>query len=710
MLKALHKLFQLKAQTLRKLGLSFSCLSLILITLSSPVSASATLRLADINALKARFEQVSEDAESLRTHAQSLEESNGSRRRYIRRRIRTLKGQVQRRQAEADEIGEQLQALVTEHEAKLREEAPEETPEQARASALALGDIEYMVEQDRIKRAEEAAAAAEVLRLEREREEEAQRQASIQFAQQEYEHEQQRQEQARVRAAEQLAQQEAEQQRQAEGARLRAERLANETAEERRQRVAGEQLADLENKVFGGDAPAPAASGVVTTEAPDSEALPAADSSRIGEQRPVQRPPIEERTHLKLSDILIEPYGDFNVLPNRRGASEIRIRTTGRNNNHKVRIVGERNGMYVIHIYKDQEKIPGSYFISKRWAHRSLNMQAALTAVELNRVARTAGVPSEIECVPGDEPVQANPVTIEEVRELEPQAVVSTSSASFKPGCEVLEGGVGMNDRESLSQCFSSIKASIARGARGSNGQLSRTQLFCNMYKNLRPEEQHFAGMMMTSIGEAGIIAKSRSTADPKYQEQLFVMKTMDNRLRQAKADKGRSDLNGLDIALAPSQFSMYNSSIFPDFRSLFEPGSSVYARETGTAISAYMSFYNESEKLEPRSSTADIGMYYNPHGMRRISSMRSSVRERERAKVRRLKAQGKLPANHPNDRKAPNWDFDTLEPVNDLSFDGVGVKKTAPFMHVFYAHKNGRPYYGPRNKMPPPWRDRCAN
>jgi len=412
---------------------------------------------------------------------------------------------------------------------------------------------------------------------------------------------------------------------------------------------------------------------------------------------------------LTLSDILIEPLEDFNLLPNRKNARQVTIRTTGEN--VKVRVIGERKGMYRVELHKNGVKQPGTYFISKKWAHRSLNFNAALAAINaLDEVNQAGKPPGEIrECAPeveGDEPVN-----VTEISRVMAQEVVQPSSSSFKPGCDILESRNELeSNKEQLKRCFKSIKTAITQNARNGSGQLDRNKLYCNMYKNLRPEEQHFAGLMFTSVGEAGIITKQRMTPNPKYQEQLFVMKTMDNRLRQARTSKNDSHLNALDISLAHMQFSMYNHSIFPKFRTIFEPGSRAYESDENNALNAFISFQTEPEKLSPASKVDNVDMYFNPHGMTRIADLHHSRRAAARNKVNRLISQGKIPADYPTHRIAPSWDFDQLEMVPNIAYDGVEVRKTRPYMHVFYRKKSGnRLFYGDPRKMPPRWRTECG-
>lgn len=289
------------------------------------------------------------------------------------------------------------------------------------------------------------------------------------------------------------------------------------------------------------------------------------------------------------------------------------------------------------------------------------------------------------------------------------QTVASTSNKDWKPGCEVLEGGNKDADKDKLFECLNSLRASISHGA----GPYERDKKFCNMYKFLRPEEQHFLGMIMTAVGESRSITNSRGTAPPKFQEALFVQKTLDNRLREARRSTGNENLNALDVALARSQFSMYNSNIFKDenskFYKLFTPTDRSNDTAIKHAIDAFNGLQNNDEKIEPKPDSDNIGMYYSPHGMTKVSSLPAAQQANEIAKIRRLKAQGKIPSWHPEDRIAPRWDFSNISVVEDLKYDGTAVRTTRPHAHVFYRNNSGRPEYGGRNKVPPKWRAQCG-
>lgn len=303
------------------------------------------------------------------------------------------------------------------------------------------------------------------------------------------------------------------------------------------------------------------------------------------------------------------------------------------------------------------------------------------------------------------------------------QGYTSTSNKDFKPGCEVLEEGLKPEEKDKLMQCFNSLRASITHGisrselenpqkpASGQEGL--REKLFCNMYKYLRPEEQHFMGMMLTTVGEGRSIMDSRYTDNPKYQEGLFIQKTIDNRLRSAREGTGNNDLNALDIALAKSQFSMYNNGEFykkdPQFYKLFDPLDRSNDKAFDRAINAFSALENEEDKIEPEPASDNVAFYYNPHGMVKISSLPASKRAEARRRVNFLKATGKIPSWHPSDRAAPQWDFSQITMTEDLSYDGKTPNTDGKQTHVFYRDNDGKPDYGGKNKVPPKWRAQCG-
>lgn len=289
------------------------------------------------------------------------------------------------------------------------------------------------------------------------------------------------------------------------------------------------------------------------------------------------------------------------------------------------------------------------------------------------------------------------------------QEISNLSKKDWKPGCEVLEEGVKDEDKDKLFNCLNSIKASISHNTL----PYQRDKKFCNMYKYLRPEEQHFLGMVMTAVGEARTITNSPTTSPPKFQEALFVQKTIDNRLREARRVTGNKNLNALDVVLAKSQFSMYNSSIFTKssskFFKMFTPTDRSNDIAINHAINAYIGLQNNDQKLNPKPDSDNIGMYYSPFGMRKISSLSERQQRVEVNRIRQLKASRKIPSWHPEDRMAPKWDFSKISLVQDLKFDDTTVRTKKPHAHVFFRNNEGRPKFGGRSKVPPKWRAKCG-
>lgn len=305
------------------------------------------------------------------------------------------------------------------------------------------------------------------------------------------------------------------------------------------------------------------------------------------------------------------------------------------------------------------------------------------------------------------------------------------NAGDFKEGCEILEGGITEEEKSGLMACFNSIRASIAHGIDNSefqnpqrprNGESGlRDRLFCAMYRNLRPEEQHFAGMMFTTVGEGRSIMASRHVDDPKYQEGVFIQKTVDNRIRSARQSLNDNSINALDIALARSQFSMYNDGEWykdgPKFFKLWDPLDRSNDRAFSQAIDAFSAMEEERQTLEsggegkigPRPNSDNIGFYYNPHGMAPISSLPAGDRAEARERVRRLKAAGKIPSWHPSDRVAPAWNFSMISVQADFSFDGETPNTRGSQTHVFYRDNDGQPDFGGRNKVPPRWKRECG-
>ncbi len=256
----------------------------------------------------------------------------------------------------------------------------------------------------------------------------------------------------------------------------------------------------------------------------------------------------------------------------------------------------------------------------------------------------------------------------------------------YLPGCQALAvaGGPGAEHEAQLQECLASIKTAVASVSR-KNGAIDRAKWMCNVMAQLNPQEQDFAGLIFTSAVEAGIVAVDKNTGEPKYKETAFVMKVMQNRTRQLKADLG-GQYNALDVALAHKQFSMYNSGEFNKFRSYFEPESTSSKGQFDAAIKGYLAL--QKDLIEPKPLVDNMDMYFNPNGMAKGSS----------SKRESLIRAGLVPSDYPSNRTTPAWDFDRLTYIDNLSFDGRAVRSTPPYRHVFYASKSGRMFYGTKD------------
>jgi uncharacterized FlgJ-related protein len=396
-----------------------------LFSFSIGIHASAKSRLDRISGLKNQASELDKEADSIRARARKAEESGGSYPsgspvlRSLKRQVEFLNAEADRKQEQAEAVRKQYVELTQQHEVLLVEEAQKareaikeaeaieyqveqarlkreqeaqaalerQRQELAREAIKKSDNIEYQVEQARWNKEQEVQAALEKQRLEKEAQAQRQRQAAIQIAQQEYERAQA--EASKATAAPNQVQSPSE---------LVTTSPPTPVSDEDEDEDEDEKVLWQIQEVTPSNSPA-----VGELNPGPSHALPRARPQQVAEEKP----------ELKLSDILIEPKADFNVLPNRRGAKEIRIRTTGEGNDHKVRIVGERNGMYVINLYKEGERIPGTFFISKHWGNKSLNIQAALDAIELNNVVKNAGNPPVGGCGnEADKADDADPVII----------------------------------------------------------------------------------------------------------------------------------------------------------------------------------------------------------------------------------------------------------------------------------------------------------
>lgn len=129
------------------------------------------------------------------------------------------------------------------------------------------------------------------------------------------------------------------------------------------------------------------------------------------------------------------------------------------------------------------------------------------------------------------------------------------SNLTFHPSCEVLN--VKPNTQEHYDQivtCFNNLREVIKKAGTDKYGNLNRDLTFKALFTELNKKEQRFMAMVMTSFGEAGILSSFGE------QEITTVMKVIDNRTQMAREQKGNK-ISELDVALEPSQFSMYNAN-----------------------------------------------------------------------------------------------------------------------------------------------------
>ncbi|EPZ51180.1 hypothetical protein M902_2732 [Bacteriovorax sp. BAL6_X] len=315
----------------------------------------------------------------------------------------------------------------------------------------------------------------------------------------------------------------------------------------------------------------------------------------------------------EISDIQFDVVRSFDVLDTETGYSH-RIDAPKKRSDKsiKVRIVGQNKWAYRIKIEVDGIEHDKTYHVTKRYLKEALDMATAYNYIRLNRMVGEVGNPPVEPC--GDSTVSTSlrpkprPVYVSEIFE-EPESII-TNNQKWKAGCEVLEnrGSLSAEDSESkskLAQCMKSIQNSITRQGTLSN----RGQIFKNLYRYLRPEEQHFAAMVFTAQGEAGILVRDLNGGERHPEEMMMIMKVIDNRVRNSNEDAARAgkkgDTRALDIALDPWQFSMYNHNE-DNWRQMMFPGRN---QEFDTAIDAYMKFGTADFKPKP-----DVDHVYHYH------------------------------------------------------------------------------------------------
>jgi len=315
----------------------------------------------------------------------------------------------------------------------------------------------------------------------------------------------------------------------------------------------------------------------------------------------------------EIEELRFEIIRSFDVI-NERTGKRAKISSRG---NTKVRIIGKRNSNFRIKLEVNGIDSGNVYLVDKYWLKRALNMQAAYNAMMLQRTVDEVTNSPTVDCVENDADQiadQQNIPTNDEVEEVQPiQVVVAedlfedpepivANNSVWKPGCEVLEDKKTLDPSNtsqynSLKKCIRSIQNSVTR-----NGTIQdRGRIFRNLYRNLRPEEQHFAAMIFTAQGEAAVLVQDRNGENKEHlEEPLMVMKVINNRVRNANRDRrrqGRSEsINALDVALDPWQFSMYNANE-RGWKRAIQPGYNVNYKNM---IKAYMKFNHSDFQPDP--------------------------------------------------------------------------------------------------------------
>lgn len=197
-------------------------------------------------------------------------------------------------------------------------------------------------------------------------------------------------------------------------------------------------------------------------------------------------------------------------------------------------------------------------------------------------------------------------------------------------GCEVLASSIGEQSRTKLEQCFTSIKAAISEGRKLKPSD--RAKVFPTFYSKLNHVEQEFLASMVTSIGEAGVLA-------PPPEEMVAIMMVLKNRKEDA-LEKGFTGANMLDTALQSLQFSMYNRGAHHWSDALNRPNSD---SQTQHAFDAFIKFKNL--KISASSPMNDVFHYHT-------------------------------------DKVSPDWKSPSK--ILQMVLDGVRLKQTGS-RHIFY-------------------------
>lgn len=190
----------------------------------------------------------------------------------------------------------------------------------------------------------------------------------------------------------------------------------------------------------------------------------------------------------------------------------------------------------------------------------------------------------------------ASSVECEEDTSVKARSHNALGKTKWLKGCEVLGGSIDGQSKMKLEQCFTSIKATISEGRTLKPGD--RNTVFPTFYSKLNSVEQEFLASMVTSIGEAGILA-------PPPEEMVAIMMVLKNRKEDAQ-QKGFGSANMLDAALQNLQFSMYNRGAHHWSDALNRPNSD---SQTQHAFDAFIKFRNL--KLTSSSPLKDVFHYH---------------------------------------------------------------------------------------------------
>lgn len=228
-------------------------------------------------------------------------------------------------------------------------------------------------------------------------------------------------------------------------------------------------------------------------------------------------------------------------------------------NNMSIQVIGKAPWGYKVRVYSNGILVPGEFITATDNVKRGVNWFMINQFQEVERQSAGSGQ-VDLSCRGSDSATPGSDYNLEDVvdlaRSAEPPAR-TPSPGEWKEGCDVLgKSRQTSEDKEKLKTCISSIQAAIISGNRNSDGSLDRRKVFNAMFSRLKPEEQRFAAMIFTAQGEVGGLANNG-----RYHEMIAVMKVLSNRVEMAKQRRWVQPFNELDIALFPSQFSMYNAN-----------------------------------------------------------------------------------------------------------------------------------------------------